>query len=117
MLSANYHERIVHRQRSIDWLGAGLLTTSVVILLLALVLFVVPAGAAQYPERPIRFIVPYPPGGPSDVAARLVAQPLSTILGQPVIVENIAGAGGRIGVGPTGSFGFTGCGPSVTLHP
>lgn len=55
------------------------------------------AEAQTFPDKMIKIVVPYPPGGPSDVAARLVAQPLSTILGQPVIIENIAGAGGRIG--------------------
>ncbi|MGE0035116.1 MAG: Bug family tripartite tricarboxylate transporter substrate binding protein [Xanthobacteraceae bacterium] len=55
------------------------------------------AEAQNFPDKLIKIVVPYPPGGPSDVAARLVAQPLSTILGQSVIVENIAGAGGRIG--------------------
>jgi tripartite-type tricarboxylate transporter receptor subunit TctC len=55
------------------------------------------AEAQTFPDKLIKIIVPYPPGGPSDVAARLVSQPLAAILGQPVIVENIAGAGGRIG--------------------
>jgi tripartite-type tricarboxylate transporter receptor subunit TctC len=56
-----------------------------------------PADAQSYPNRLIKIVVPYPAGGPSDVAARLVAQPLTTKLGQTVIVENLPGAGGRTG--------------------
>jgi tripartite-type tricarboxylate transporter receptor subunit TctC len=53
--------------------------------------------ADGYPERTIKIVVPFPAGGPTDVAARLVAQSLSSRLGHNVIVENQAGAGGRIG--------------------
>ena len=53
--------------------------------------------AEAYPERAIKIVVPFPAGGPTDVAARLVAQSLSSKLGQSVIVENHTGAGGRIG--------------------
>jgi tripartite-type tricarboxylate transporter receptor subunit TctC len=53
--------------------------------------------AAEYPERTIKIVVPFPAGGPTDIAARLVAQSISTRLGQGVVVENHAGAGGRIG--------------------
>ena len=53
--------------------------------------------AEGYPERIIKLVVPFPAGGPTDVAARLVAQSLSSRLGHNVIVENQAGAGGRIG--------------------
>ena len=56
-----------------------------------------PAHAQDYPNRPIKLIVPFPPGGPSDVMARLVTPRLQAILGQPVVVENRAGAGGAIG--------------------
>jgi tripartite-type tricarboxylate transporter receptor subunit TctC len=52
---------------------------------------------AAYPDRPIRMIVGYAPGGATDVVARTIAEPLRTILGQPVIVENIPGASGGIG--------------------
>src|SRR5882757_7680345 len=55
------------------------------------------AQAQSYPNRLIKIVVPYPAGGPSDVAARLVAQPMTANLGQAVIVENLAGAGGRTG--------------------
>jgi tripartite-type tricarboxylate transporter receptor subunit TctC len=55
------------------------------------------AHAADYPTRPIKWIVPYPPGGTTDVLARLMAQSLSEKLGQQVIVENKPGAGNNIG--------------------
>jgi tripartite-type tricarboxylate transporter receptor subunit TctC len=59
--------------------------------------FVQVSHAEGYPERTIKIIVPFPAGGPTDVAARLVAQSISNRLGQGVVVENHAGAGGRIG--------------------
>ena len=60
-------------------------------------MFSTSCDAGSYPERVVKIVVPFPPGGPTDVAARLIAQSLSIRLGQAVIVENLAGAGGRIG--------------------
>ncbi len=55
------------------------------------------ARAATYPSRPVRWIVPYPPGGATDIQARLLGQWLSERLGQPFIIENRPGGGGNIG--------------------
>ena len=57
----------------------------------------VPAAKDVYPNRPIKFIVTYPPGGGNDIIARLLAQKMSESMGQLVLVENRAGAGGTIG--------------------
>jgi tripartite-type tricarboxylate transporter receptor subunit TctC len=55
------------------------------------------AGAQPYPSKPIRFVVPYPAGGPLDTVARLLAQKVSESTRQPVVVDNKPGAGGNIG--------------------
>ena len=55
------------------------------------------ASAQAYPARPVRWIVPFPPGGPSDILARLIGQSLSERFGQPFVIENRPGASGNIG--------------------
>jgi len=67
------------------------------ILLASLVIFVSPALAQDYPNRPVTLVVPFTAGGIADSGGRVVAKALSSILGQPVVVENKAGAGGIVG--------------------
>ena len=56
------------------------------------------ALAQAFPAKPIRLVAPFPPGSSIDVIARLIAQPMGDALGQPIVVENRAGAGGNVGV-------------------
>ena len=56
------------------------------------------AGQEAWPSRPIRFIVPFPPGGSTDLLSRVIAERLAAELGQPVVIENRAGAAGNVGV-------------------
>ncbi|HET9204838.1 MAG TPA: tripartite tricarboxylate transporter substrate binding protein [Burkholderiaceae bacterium] len=72
-------------------IAAALLSCAAVVLPLA-------AHAADYPTRPVKWVVPYPPAGTTDVLARIVAQWLTEKMGQPFVVENKPGAGNNIGV-------------------
>jgi tripartite-type tricarboxylate transporter receptor subunit TctC len=66
-------------------------------LLLAALLCASPLQAQDYPTRPIRMIVPYPPAGGTDIVARIISEPLAAVLGQPIINENRGGAAGNLG--------------------
>ncbi len=55
------------------------------------------AGAQSWPQKPVRFIVPFPPGGATDISARLLGQELQDLWGQTVVIENRGGAGGGVG--------------------
>ena len=81
--------RLIRRRLLRRLLSAGLAALCVMPLLAA--------AQSAYPNRPIRFIVPFPPGGGAESTARLVGQKLGEALGQPVVIETRAGAGGNIG--------------------
>src|SRR5436309_15589670 len=66
---------------------------------LALVASVGGARAQPYPSRSLTLVVPFPPGGSTDAAARIMAERMRVSLGQPIVIENVGGAGGSIGVG------------------
>ena len=71
-------------------------------LILALTLALIGIGGANaqtYPSHPVTIIAPFPPGGPSDALARILSGPLEAALGQPMVIENVGGAGGTVGVG------------------
>ena len=57
------------------------------------------AASAQYPDRPLTMVVPFPPGGVADTVARPIAEALARELKQPVVIENRGGAGGAVGIG------------------
>src|SRR4030081_3520 len=78
--------------------GAGM-RKLIVAIALAVFAGIADAQAQTYPSRQITIVVPFPPGGSTDVAGRIMAEKMRPLLGQPVVVENVGGAGGSIGVG------------------
>ena len=85
----------------------------------ALSFFAAAALAQSWPARPITYVVPFTPGGTTDVIGRIIAQHLSTALGQPVIVENRPGAAGGIGatsVAKAKADGYTLLGGTISTH-
>ena len=91
-------------------------------LLLSVVFGIAPAWGQAWPAKPVRFIVPFPPGGSTDVAARTVAEKLTRALGQQVVVDNRGGGGGAIGTveaaraTPDGHTLLFVADPVITLH-
>ncbi len=91
---------------------------------LAAAALALPAAAQDtWPSKPVKIVSPFPPGGTSDVMARLIAEPLSRELGQQVLVENIGGAGGTVGTlravkAPADGYTIiqTGVGQSAVAH-
>ncbi len=80
------------------------------------------AAAQSYPERPVTLVVGFPPGGSTDVVARILAEHMTGTLGQPVVVENRPGAGGTVGIGHVASsdpdgytLGVSGVGASILV--
>ena len=79
------------------------MTTRAALLALVLAGFgidgICPALAQSYPARPVTLLVPFAPGGPTDTIGRIMAERMRAPLGQPVVIENVTGAGGSVGVG------------------
>jgi tripartite-type tricarboxylate transporter receptor subunit TctC len=76
-------------------------------------------AAQSYPTRPITFIVPFAAGGPTDTIARIIAEPMRATLRQPIIIENVAGAAGSVGVARAvraSADGYTLIAGTLTTH-
>ena len=105
MLSGAYNRIHKHSvSRNPHWIRGGLFVTKIRSRVLSCAALLLGAGvlanfstAAEYPSRPIRYVVPYAPGGINDIVARIVGQKLNEAWGQPVIVDNRPGAGGNLG--------------------
>src|SRR5260370_28495357 len=67
------------------------------LMIAAIAALALPAAAQSWPTKPVRIVVPFGPGGPADIYARILGQELSGVLAQPFVIENKAGAGGTIG--------------------
>src|SRR5919109_127050 len=85
--------------------------------------FAAAAAAQDFPSRPVKIVVPYPPSGNVDITARTIAPALGEALGQPIVIENRAGAGGTIGTGavakspPDGYTLVLGSSATITAGP
>jgi tripartite-type tricarboxylate transporter receptor subunit TctC len=78
---------------------AATILAAIAWMVLGAVATIAPVAAQSYPNRPITIIVPFAAGGPTDVLARVLGERMRAALGQPVLIENVTGAGGSIGVG------------------
>src|SRR5258708_4129321 len=91
-------------------------------LLAAMLVLTNPAAAQDYPVRPVRLIIPFPPGGSNDVVGRLIATHLAERLGKQVVVDNRGGAGGVIGTeavakSPADGYKLAGISMAHAVHP
>jgi len=89
---------------------------------LVAVALVAPAAAQSYPAKPVRFILPFPPGGPTDILGRIIGQRLAVQLNQPVVPENRPGAGGNVGTEfgakqPADGYAIVLASPSLSISP
>src|SRR5260370_23351879 len=80
-------------------LSEGVMRNTVLAALIALISFGGKALADNFPSHPITIVVPFSAGGPSDAMARILAERMKTTLGEALLIENVTGAGGSIGVG------------------
>ncbi|MGH8641929.1 MAG: Bug family tripartite tricarboxylate transporter substrate binding protein, partial [Burkholderiales bacterium] len=104
-------------------MGLTFARRAAIALFAALLLYPEPAPSQSFPSEPIKIVVPFPAGGNTDVTARLVAPIMQEILGQPVVIENRAGAGGMIAAGavmsskPDGHTLMMGTNSTVSVGP
>jgi tripartite-type tricarboxylate transporter receptor subunit TctC len=91
----NFLQKILSHMKSIGKIMN--LKKFLLIILVGLTFAPISVMAQNYPNKPIRFVVPYPPSGGTSVIARIVQEPLSRALGQPIVIENRGGAGGSVG--------------------
>jgi tripartite-type tricarboxylate transporter receptor subunit TctC len=101
-----------HRAR--QWFAIALIAATSV--------FAITAGAQQYPSKPVRFILPFPAGGPTDILGRIIGQKFAEQLGQPVVPENRPGAGGNVGTEygakqPPDGYAIVLASPSLEISP
>lgn len=85
----------------------------------ALLVVTTAAASAAFPDRPVKLVVPFPPGGSVDVAARIIAPKLTALLGRPVVIDNRSGAGGVVGaafVAKAAADGYTLLLGTVSTH-
>src|SRR3954471_6026051 len=95
------------------------MTRRIILALLAAVAIASPALAQDYPSKPITYVVPFTPGGTTDVIGRTIAQGLTPVLHQPVVVENKPGAAGAVGaafVAKAKPDGYTLLGGTISTH-
>ena len=83
---------------------------------------IAPVAAQSYPSKPIRFILPFPPGGPTDILGRIIGQKYASQIGQPVVPENRPGAGGNVGTEyaakqPADGYAIVLASPSLSISP